>query len=253
MIPKIVHVIYGLKDNTFKFYEFLCLLSIHRIIKPRELYIHTGKELSGYWYNVIKDLTNVKILPIQQDSRMKSLRHYAHKSDYLRLCLLYKYGGIYIDIDSIICKSYDELLSHEIVLGIQENRGLCNAVILARPKNKFIKKWLDEYDNFDNSQWDYHSVILPFKLSKRFDKITILDSEAFYYPSWDNNLDEILGNSKNTICTGFSSHLWKGFCEKTLNKISPEFILTNNCTYSMIVNKICSLEELNYWKNGRNY
>jgi len=35
--------------------------------------------------------------------------HYAHKSDYLRLLILEKYGGIYFDIDTLVIKPYYEL------------------------------------------------------------------------------------------------------------------------------------------------
>ena len=31
--------------------------------------------------------------------RINNLRRFAHKSDLLRYCLLYKLGGVYIDID----------------------------------------------------------------------------------------------------------------------------------------------------------
>ena len=61
-------------------------------------------------------------------------------------------------------------------------QGLCNAVIFAKPKSKFLQVWYDEYKNFDNSQWDYHSVHLPLLLASQYsDLIDIKSQEAFFH------------------------------------------------------------------------
>lgn len=43
-------------------------------------------------------------------------------------------------------------------------KGLCNAIIVARPQSIFVKRWLDSYEEFDNRQWADHSVVslLPY-------------------------------------------------------------------------------------------
>ena len=38
-------------------------------------------------------------------------------------------------------------------------KGLCNAIIVARPQSIFVKRWLDSYEEFDNRQWADHSVV----------------------------------------------------------------------------------------------
>ncbi len=38
-------------------------------------------------------------------------------------------------------------------------KGLCNAIILAKPEAKFIRTWLDAYEEFDAKKWADHSVV----------------------------------------------------------------------------------------------
>jgi hypothetical protein len=38
-------------------------------------------------------------------------------------------------------------------------KGLCNAIIVARPGSTFVKRWLETYEAFDDKQWADHSVV----------------------------------------------------------------------------------------------
>lgn len=38
-------------------------------------------------------------------------------------------------------------------------KGLCNAIIVARPQSTFVRRWLDSYEEFDHNQWADHSVV----------------------------------------------------------------------------------------------
>ena len=69
------------------------------------------------------------------------LLHGAHRADVVRLTKLLGSGGIYLDADVFVHRSFDPLLGHPAVLG--EERidgavvGLCNAIILAEPALRF--------------------------------------------------------------------------------------------------------------------
>jgi hypothetical protein len=72
------------------------------------------------------------------------LNHVAHKADVVRLEVLLKYGGIYLDMDVLALKSFDELRQFPMVLG-QEGLdgfiGLANAVIVAHSSSSFLQQW----------------------------------------------------------------------------------------------------------------
>ena len=105
----------------------------------------------------------------------RPLRHYAHQADIVRLKSLLKTGGIYLDIDTICCRSFDDLLVHPCVLGLQRDPigvcdGLCNAVILSEPGSTFLQEWFDSYRSFRadgcGQYWDEHSVRVPWRLAQ---------------------------------------------------------------------------------------
>jgi hypothetical protein len=67
------------------------------------------------------------------------------------------------------------------------NVGLCNAVILSKPRGPFLRRWMASYKNFDGMIWNYHSVQLPGKLAKEYaDEVVILDYDAFFWPMWNS-------------------------------------------------------------------
>lgn len=75
-------------------------------------------------------------------------KKWAFVSDYVRLWVLYNYGGIYLDADVEIIKNLDNLLSlGSVVTGYQEDITIPAALIAAESGNIWIKKLLLYYDN----------------------------------------------------------------------------------------------------------
>ena len=61
--------------------------------------------------------------------------------------------------------------------------GLCNAVILIKPNSQFINIWIQQYVNFNNEEWDKHSVFLPKILSEKYPElIDIKPQNLFFFP-----------------------------------------------------------------------
>ena len=71
--------------------------------------------------------------------------------DYARLDIIYNHGGIYLDTDVELVKSFDDLLEQEAFIGF-ENTGTeelyvnCGQGFGAKPRNEIIKKMIDFYD-----------------------------------------------------------------------------------------------------------
>ena len=79
-------------------------------------------------------------------------RTYAEKKlgfigDYYRLKAVYEYGGIYLDTDVFVNKSFDSLLKYPAFLNFIFDCSVGSAIIGAKPGNKLIKALLDMYDN----------------------------------------------------------------------------------------------------------
>jgi mannosyltransferase OCH1-like enzyme len=258
-IPNIIHYVYGLeKLNTeFPFVYYISILSNLLINKPIVIYFHYQYEPFGIWWEKIKK--SVKLNYINADNIYwgnKKILNYAHKSDKIRLEMLYKYGGIYMDIDTISFKSYSNYLSYDFVIGIQsENYGkdnitlYCNAILLSKKNNIFIKNWIEKYEYyFDNNDWCKASVHLPHKI---FDiislndkkNIKVLEKECFYYPSYnetnkifenDNETNEEINEKLITL------HLWNTYSHKYFKDID-NFDWNNGSLYSKLLYNIRNL------------
>lgn len=74
------------------------------------------------------------------------LKLWAFASDWLRLYVLYREGGIYLDTDIEVIKPYDRLLDNRMFIGLEENGYIGTGVIGAEQGNPTIKRLLDFYE-----------------------------------------------------------------------------------------------------------
>ena len=76
----------------------------------------------------------------------------AHKADYIRFCLLYEYGGIWLDSDTIIFRSLKEIMEK-----VNEYGFVCTGY----NKNEFIDKYGFISSNFDKdkTEKEYFTLI----------------------------------------------------------------------------------------------
>lgn len=66
--------------------------------------------------------------------------------DYYRLKAVYEYGGIYLDTDVKVNRSFDRLLKHRMFLNFIFDCSVGSAIIGAEKGNPLIKGLLDMYD-----------------------------------------------------------------------------------------------------------
>ena len=74
-------------------------------------------------------------------------KKYAFCADYIRLYALYHYGGIYLDSDVEVLKSFDPLLKLPYFIGMESKQYFEAAVIGAEQGNDFIGHVMKHYDN----------------------------------------------------------------------------------------------------------
>lgn len=85
----------------------------------------------------------------------------AFQSDLWRLCVLYKYGGLYTDISLKMVEPVDFFVDFDIVLCEDTNKGdIYNAILFFKnPKHPLLKYWIDnivliiEKKNMVNPPW----------------------------------------------------------------------------------------------------
>lgn len=91
---------------------------------------------------------NENNVDLNSNSYMKEAYHakkYAFVSDYVRVYALYHYGGIYLDTDVEVFKSFDNLLTHQSFWGFEQENFIATSTIGAARGNTLIKEFLDLY------------------------------------------------------------------------------------------------------------
>lgn len=73
-------------------------------------------------------------------------RKFAFVSDYIRLKVLYEYGGVYLDTDVEVLKPFDDFLDCNTVLSFENPAYLGMGTIIAKPKQKWLKEHLEYYE-----------------------------------------------------------------------------------------------------------
>jgi len=74
-------------------------------------------------------------------------KKYAFAADYIRFHALYNYGGIYLDSDVEVLKSFDDLLDLPYFIGAEKAQTPEAAIIGAEKGCDWIKQCLDYYEN----------------------------------------------------------------------------------------------------------
>lgn len=111
-------------------------------------------------------------------------KKWAFATDYLRLYVLYHFGGIYLDSDVELVRGFDEFLNHPCFIGKEQSihiegrmqeQYLTAHCIGAQKGNSFIKRCLEYYDEItfrlsnDNSlpmSLKYNVTLLPHVMSE---------------------------------------------------------------------------------------
>jgi hypothetical protein len=234
-IPKVIHYTFGMNSDfggkPWSLVHFVCLKSAVERIKPDKVNFYCEYEPAGPWWDVSRGLVDVIRIAAPREIFGRPLLHVAHRSDVVRLQMLIAHGGIYLDSDVLVQRSFDGLLDHSCVLGREGEEtefGMANAVILAEPNSPFLRRWLDEYRWFRSTGrdefWNEHSVKLPAQLAAQHpDDITVLHSRAFFWPLWtDEHLDWIFRSTRPIpLDDTYANHLWEANAWQFLEGLTP--------------------------------
>ncbi len=133
MIPKIVHYCWFGKNEMPE--------KVKYCIKSWEKYLSNYKIM--LWNEENFDVTICKFT-----EQAYKLKKYAFVSDYVRIYALIKYGGIYLDTDIEVIKSFDDLLYERVILGLDEGGNL-TALMASEKEHNYFKMILKHYNQHE--------------------------------------------------------------------------------------------------------
>lgn len=142
-------------------------------------------------------------------------KKWAFVSDYVRLRVLYDFGGIYMDTDVQVVRSLDEFLHLPAFSGFEAENRIPTGIIGSKKKNRWIEELLRDYDNrlFIKPDGNYDlttNVQLITNTTKKLYKIN-------------------LNNSKQSTAD-VTFYPFEFFCAKSIE--TGKIMLTNN-TYTI--------------------
>ena len=142
MIPKIIHQTWKTKDipDNWKHAVESC-----------------KKNNKNYKYILWTDETMDKFIKknfFYFYKTYKAYKYHIQRCDVFRYFVLYKYGGIYLDMDIVCNKKLDDLLDNDIVLAHSTNveTTFTNAFYMVIPNHPFIKFCID---NLTKNMYNY--------------------------------------------------------------------------------------------------
>ena len=148
MIPKIIHLCW-LSGDEYPPMIKKCIESWKRYLPDYEIMLWDTKRF---------DVNSV--LWTKQAFECKK---YAFAADYIRLYALYHYGGIYLDSDVLVYKSFDDLLDLPYFIGEDFVHLFEPAALGCEPGNLWILRVLKRYENrpFVKEDGTYDMYALP--------------------------------------------------------------------------------------------
>ena len=133
-------------------------------------------------------------------------KKYAFAADYIRLYALYHYGGIYLDMDVEVLKSFNPFLSLQTMMGWQygKGKGLEVAAFGVERHSSWVKLCLDSYDKrpFVTSLED------AMKIDEASMKIAIFPATFFSPKSFT---DGVIRTTTNTYSIHHFAASWLPF------------------------------------------
>jgi mannosyltransferase OCH1-like enzyme len=164
-IPRIIHQTwkdYNVPEHWVKAVE--SCKSIHRHYK----YVHwTDADMDEFVQAIYPDFYPT----------YKNYKYHIQRCDAFRYLILYRYGGIYIDMDIICRKKLDDLLHYDIVFSRSSNISSCvtNSFMMCIPNHPFMKYVIDHLKLYQESyasfgkHWHVMNSTGPVYLKKMVD------------------------------------------------------------------------------------
>jgi hypothetical protein len=257
MTPKLFHFVTGLREDfggkPFVFAHYMAIRSALDVNPGFSANVYFSHEPTGQYWDLIRP--HVKCIKVDAPKEIfgNSLYHFAHQADVLRLQILLREGGVYMDMDTICQRPFEPLLGPKVVMGIESifkgiqnwrngmKLGLCNALIIAPENAEFLRIWYENYKSFDASDWNAHSVHLPGRLARENpDLINVEPPESFFWPICVGDGLASLFEQDNTFPEAYSIHLWESLSWQYLSLLNFRSVVEVDSSYNRIARKFVS-------------
>ena len=191
-IPKIIHITYKDKNKipNYVFYN------LKKYAYDYDIIYYSDNDC----FNFLKKYYNINFANL-----FNKLSTGAHKADFFRYCLLYKIGGIYIDIKIKPYIYFNKIFNHyndNNFYSVLSNDHIFQGIIATYPNNDFFKLLINDFFKLNNNFFtikmnagnnDYHYFTIKFYYHLK----NILKNKLKVGLNSKNDFSIILFNEKN--------------------------------------------------------
>lgn len=203
MIPKIIHFCW-LSGDTYPQKIQYCIKSWKKILPDYEIRL---------W-----DLSRFNINSSTWCKEAFEMKKYAFAADYIRCFALYTEGGIYLDSDVEVLKSFNDLLQLPYFIGEEQGGNIEPAIIGCEKGWNFLGQMLSYYKNrhfivdgeYDmqtlpaimseeiRKHYEYHKISKPDEFQVDSKSLNVLPAD-FFSPKFPNGFKCPVSSNTYTI------------------------------------------------------
>jgi len=252
-------------NNIIPPYIDLCIDTMRKFCQNDkfELHIVNYENLEQYLPNIRKDIFKIEYTfdnpPSGVSKEKLKTRKIGIIADYIRLCLLKEYGGIWTDADNIILKELTEISDHLITKDFVASTrfwkhfSISNGFIASVPNGLIIAEWLElvnkklddmkEKNNYNIFSYGIFGENMIGKIiSNNIDKCYIyMDDKIlpikckqrgiFFKEKY--NYDKLITNKNPICCT-----IWNAAVPDYVSKLTKKELMNKNILLSEIFRKV---------------
>ncbi|XP_059144263.1 uncharacterized protein LOC131931469 [Physella acuta] len=217
LVPLINHVIF-LNPNPdsavqWHFEKYVSVLSALYLARFERVYVYGNTEPSGTFWDRLKK-ENVTFVYVDRPDSVfqQNVNDITHKTDILRVLILYKHGGIYNDNDVIWVKPLSVEQRRYPTSGTYDwqqvdtwPRMINNGVIVSKPKALYLAKVLESFKTYRDEHWGFNSCYMYYKLYERFPESFHIDTRlqvgcyfGICHPVWHEGFQRVLNDRRPT-------------------------------------------------------
>lgn len=247
MIPNIIHYIYGLNNEQeyFPLMYYISIISSIKFLNPEQIFFWYSNEPIGKWWDLTKQIVIPVPIPFpdyayDNDGYRKYINNYKSRCDLIKLEALLKYGGIYLDLDTLIIKPINVYFAS--LLAIKQNDSLLSYFIATEPNHTFIQDWQKDYViTYKPRTSDVARFNLPAKLIDSYPECILNNEEFMIYPP-----EQIFTSTNLDVPSNlYILHLHNKTNINIINNYDDiRDILYDDTLYSTLIKEIFSPDEL---------
>jgi mannosyltransferase OCH1-like enzyme len=194
MIPKIIHYCWFGPQEKSEIAQ-KCIASWRSFCPDFEFKEWTEKNSANYHNKFYRDAYRKK--------------KYAFVADCVRIQALYEYGGVYLDVDMLLIKSIDDLLSLDFFSGFEVDKRAAYGLFGGIAKHRFFDRMKQFYDSTPFNEFSLPVITHTFSPLVQTENLNkneqIFSLEYFYALPYQNRNED---HSKFITEKSYAVHLW---------------------------------------------